>query len=123
MTYINRNGNGYRETVDEFSTYREALERVSDGFPVNRDDVQARALQRTVWVAEWHIPGCLSESFSICLSKADAIDSACSMAEGENGIPRGMKTALRKYGRFDTQSPMFGYCINTIERRKFADMF
>lgn len=103
--------------------FDEALERVSDGRYVDSSEVQTRALQRMVWVAEWHIPGCLSESFSICLSKADAIDSACSMSENENGAPRGMKTALRKYGRFDSQSPMFGTCVNTIERRKFWTLF
>lgn len=104
-------------------TFDEALERINDQRTVNPDDVQARALERFVWVAEWHLPGCISESWSVCLTKEDAIETACGFAEGEKGIPRGMKSALRKHGRFDTQSPMFGHCINTIERRTLRDLF
>jgi hypothetical protein len=103
-------------------TFDEALERINDERCISRADVQARALERFIWVAEWHLPGCLSESQSYCLTKADAIEAACSMAENENGAPWGMKTQLSKYGRFDSQSPMFGRCINTVSRVRLADL-
>lgn len=103
--------------------YDMALERLNDGRSIASTlDVYASALKRVVWVAEWHLPGCLSESFVYCTSKQNAIDVACSMAEGENGVPRGMKTALRKHGRFDSDSPLYGRCINTVEKRILADL-
>ena len=68
----------------------DALERIADGRMVSRDDVQAAALRRRVWIAEWHIPGCLSESFDVCLTKGEAIESALLMAETSDGVPRGM---------------------------------
>jgi len=100
-------------------TFDDALQRIADERCVARDDVQARALRRRVWIAEWHIPGCVSESFSVVTTKRDAIECALAMADGP---PRGMATALRRYGRFDSQSPMFGRCINTIERRTLGDL-
>lgn len=104
-------------------TFSEALERINDGRSVDSCDVQARALSRALWVAEWHIPGCVSESQSICTTKRDAITCALSMAEGENGAPRGMRTALERFGRFDSQSPLFGTCVNTVSRMTLADLF
>jgi len=98
-------------------SFDEAIEKISDGRYVKSSDVLASAHNRVVWVAEWHIPGCISESFSICTSKADAIECALFMANN----PRGMKTALRQHGRFDSDSPMFGVCINTIERRALGE--
>lgn len=109
---------GYRS---KFS-FADTLTLINEGRHVSADQIKASALKRKVWVAEWHLPGCLSESRAYCLTKADAIDSACSMAEGEDGIPRGMKTSLRKYGRFDSDSPMFGRCINTVECHTLADL-
>jgi len=100
-------------------TFDEALERIHEQRPVKSSDVLASALQRKVWVAEWHVPGCLSETFDVCLTKKDAIATACGYADGAS---RGMKTALRKYGRFDSESPLFGRCINTIEQRTLADL-
>ena len=103
-------------------TFDEALERIGDERHVSANDVRADALRRSVWVAEWHIPGCLSESFSVVTSKRDAIACALSMAESEEGPPRGMKTALQRSGRFDSNSPLFGTCVNTIEKRTLADL-
>ena len=103
-------------------TFDEALDKISDGRMVRSEDVLASALHRMVWVAEWHIPGCLSESQCYCTSKKDAIECACSMAEGEDGIPRGMKTSLIKYGRFDSHSELFGTCINTVSKMRLSDI-
>lgn len=103
-------------------TFDEAMQRVNDERYLQAKHVRADALRRKVWIAEWHIPGCMSESRSYCTTKADAINAACSMAESEDGAPRGMRTALRLSGRFDSQSPMFGTCINTIERVTLADI-
>ena len=105
-------------------TFDEALQRIGDERHVTRGEVQSRALQRKVWIAEWHIPGCLSESFSVCLTKAEAIESALGFANvGECGEPpRGMASALRKYGRFDSRSPLYGTCVNTISCAVLADL-
>ena len=99
-------------------TFEEALEDIGDGRFVKWQDVQARALKRKVWIAEWHLPGCLSESYDVCLSKADAIESALMMADS----PRGMKTSLVKYGRFDCRTEMYGYVINTVSSRRLVDI-
>lgn len=101
--------------------FDEVIEKIGDERSVSRADIRADVLHRKVWIAEWHMPGCLSESFNVCVTKRDAIESALLMAENENGAPRGMKTALRKYGRFDSESEMYGTCINTIHRQTIAD--
>lgn len=103
-------------------TFEDALEDLSDGCFVKRGNVLASALNRKVWVAEWHLPGCLSESQCYSTTKAEAIYSALVMAEGDNGPPRGMKTALMRYGTFETQSPLFGRVINTVSRTTLADL-
>lgn len=106
-------------------TFDEALQRINDQMPVHSADVQARALRRRVWVAEWHLPGCLSESFSVCLTKSDAIECALSMAEGEDGAPRGMRADLERYGRSDRTAPdaWAHGAITTIERRQLWTLF
>ena len=45
-------------------TFDEALERLNDERPVSSSEVYACALDRVIWIAEWHCPGCLSESVS-----------------------------------------------------------
>lgn len=105
-------------------SFYEALQAINDGQSLNYQDVQARALRRMVWVAEWHLPGCLSESFSVCTTKRDAIECALSMAEGELGAPRGMRADLQRYGRSDRTAPdaWAHGAITTIERRTLADI-
>jgi hypothetical protein len=102
-------------------TFDDVMEMIGDERMVDRSDVLASALNRTVWVAEWHIPGCMSESRSYCVSKKDAISCALSMANDENGN-RGMITSLRKYGRFDSKTEMFGTVINTVTKHKLIDL-
>jgi len=106
-------------------TFDEALQRINDGCSVHRNDVQARALRRRIWVAEWHLPGCLSESFSVCLTKSDAIKSALSMAEGAEGAPRGMRADLQRYGRSNRTAPdaWARGAITTIEKRALSSLF
>ncbi len=103
-------------------TFDEALERINDGRAVSSSDIQSRALSRFVWVAEWHLPGCLSESRGYTLTKRDAITQCLYMAEGENGPPRGMKTSLMRFGRFDSDSPIYGRCVNTVSRVCLSDI-
>jgi len=105
-------------------TFDEALQRINDECSVHSADVQARALRRHVWIAEWHLPGCLSESFSVCLTKSDAIDCALSMAEGADGAPRGMRADLIRYSRSDRTAPdaWARGAITTVERRTLADI-
>ena len=106
-------------------TFNEALERINDQRTVTRDEVQARALRRVVWVAEWHLPGCLSESFSVYLTKRDAIKCALSMAEDSDGPPRGMLADLQRSGRSYRTAPgaMFPHAITTVERRALWTLF
>lgn len=106
-------------------TFWEALERINDQRSVDANEVQARALRRMVWVAEWHLPGCLSESFSVCLTKRDAIESALSMAEGAEGAPRGMRADLQRFGQSDRTAPdaWAHGAITTIERRALHTLF
>lgn len=94
--------------------FDDTLERISDGFSVDASSVQSRALQRVVWVAEWHIPGCLSESFSICTTRADAISCALDFCGGV----RGALSDLRKHGRTDRVSPdaYVSMAITTVYR-------
>lgn len=105
-------------------TFDEALQRINDQCAVHHNDVQAAALRRRIWIAEWHLPGCLSESFSVCLTKSEAIESALSMAEGAEGAPRGMRADLMRYGRSDRTAPdaWAHGAITTIERRTLADI-
>lgn len=102
-------------------TFDQALERIGDERSTDANDVQARALQRKIWVAEWHIPGCLSESFSVCPTKADAIAQALEFC----GHVRGAKADLQRYGQTDRVSPdaYVSMAITTIERRTLGDMF
>ena len=106
-------------------SFYEALQAINDGQSLNYQDVQARALRRLVWVAEWHIPGCLSESFSVCTTKRDAIECALSMAEGELGAPRGMRADLERFGRSDRTPPdgWASQAITTIEKRALSTLF
>lgn len=106
-------------------TFDEALQRINDQCSVHSADVQARALRRRVWVAEWHLPGCISESFSVCLTKSDAIESALSMAEGAEGAPRGMRADLQRYGWSDRVAPdaWARGAITTIEKRALSSLF
>lgn len=99
-------------------TFDDVMEMIAEERQIDRANVSAKALQRTVWVAEWHVPGCLSESRSYCTTKKDAIESALMMADS----PRGMKTSLQKYGRFDCHTEMFGTVINTVENYKLSDI-
>lgn len=99
-----------------------AMERINDERIVCAADVQAKALDRVVWVAEWHVPGCISESRGYYVTKADAIEGAMEMAETEDGAPRGMKTALVKHGRFDGDTEMFGRVINTVCKTTLRDI-
>lgn len=99
-------------------SFDQAMARINDGRFVKASEISARALKRKVWVAEWHLPGCLSESQSICLTKAQAIEDALSFADS----PKGMKTTLRKHGRFDSDSEVFGTCINTVFEARLSDL-
>lgn len=102
--------------------FDEAMERLNDERPLNAGQVTGTALKRVVWIAEWHIPGCLSESRSLCLTKAEAIKAACSMAEVDGEAPRGMNTAMRKFHRFDCPTEMYGSVINTISKHTLHDL-
>jgi len=105
-------------------TFDQALDRINDERSIDASEVQARALQRYIWIAEWHFPGCLSESRAYCLTKAGAIESALMFAEGENGPPRGMLADLQRYGNSDRTAPdaWARGAITTIERVRLRDI-
>lgn len=106
-------------------SFYEALQAINEGQSLSYQDVQARALRRRVWVAEWHLPGCLSESFIVCTTKRDAIERALSMAEGELGAPRGMRADLERFGRSDRTAPdaWASRAVTTIEKRALFTLF
>jgi len=101
-------------------TFDEAIEQLSEWRPVHARDVYKNALSRKVWVAEWRIPGCLSESRSITTTKANAID-ACLQFTGDDP-PRGMLSALRQHERYVSHSPLYGQCVNTVECMTLGDL-
>ena len=82
-------------------TFDEALRNLDDQRSVDANNVQARALRRKLWIAEWHIPGCLSESVDYCLTRADAITQAL----GFCGHARGAKSDLQRYGSTGRVAP------------------
>jgi hypothetical protein len=108
-------------------TFYEALERLCDDRQVDRKAVQARALQRKVWIAEWHIPGCLSESRAILTRKVDAIEAAVEFtgADGSSAINHycpGIREALRRNGQYQHHTELYGNVITTIERLTLGDL-
>jgi hypothetical protein len=105
--------------------FDEALEALHEQRSIDRASIQARALTRKVWVAEWHLPGCISESFNVCTSKREAIESALFMAEGLDGSPRGMRADLERFGRSDRVAPNAWArgAITTVYRARLADLF
>lgn len=100
--------------------FDEALERINDGRRVDPKEVQARALSRKVWLAEWHLPGCLSESWSVCLTKEEAVQAGADFADGTNC--RGIKKALREQGSFQHKTKMFGRVITIIKKLTLGDL-
>jgi hypothetical protein len=106
-------------------TFDEALERIDDERRIDPAEVSAAALQRILWIAEWHIPGCLSESRSYCTTKRDAIESALMFAHDADGRPpRGMRSELRRYGRSDKVSAnaYVSMAITTVARHRLRDI-
>ena len=105
-------------------TFDEAIERINNERSIDASEVQARALRRYVWIAEWHFPGCLSESRTYCLTKSNAIESALDFASGEDGPPRGMLADLQRYGMSDRTAPdaWARGAITTIERVRLRDI-
>lgn len=103
-------------------TFDEALQLIADERPVHQGDVLAAALNRKVWIAEWHIPGCISESRAVCPTKAGAIDLALFFAKDENGPPRGMKAALQRNGFFCGRSPIYGPVTTTVTQHFLYDI-
>lgn len=108
--------------MSKLLNFDEAMERLNDERPLNAGQVTGTALKRVVWIAEWHIPGCLSESRSLCLTKSEAIKAGCGMAEIDHSAPRGMQTALRKFHRFDSKTALYGTVINTISKHTLHDL-
>lgn len=96
-------------------TYDEVLERLNEERTVNPTQTMKK---RKVWVAEWHLPGCLSEARSYCSTKADAVECALSF------LPEGVKakTALTRYGKLHSSSPLYGTCITTVTKHTIGDL-
>ena len=115
-----RNGEPWHEFNGPKLSF-DALEALANERRIDADDIDPRALQRMVWVAEWHIPGCLSESFSVCRTKADALETALGMC----GHARGARADLIRYGRTDRVSSdaYVSMAVTTIERRALHTLF
>lgn len=102
--------------------FEEAIQAINEERFISRDSVQSKALMRKVWIAEWHVPGCLSESQCVMVTKKDAIESSLKMAEGEDGPPKGMLNQLTKNHQFSCTSPLFGHVISTIRSCRLEDL-
>ena len=102
-------------------SFNDVLQLINDERSIDADNVQSRALSRYLWISEWHLPGCVSESRGYSLTKKDAIKNCLSMASGADGPPRGMATDLRTYGRSDRTAPdaWARGAISTIKRVYF----
>lgn len=101
-------------------TFDEALEAINSEQYISSDDVQPSALSRVVWVAEWHVPGCMSESRSYSTTKADALEIALVMC----GHVRGARADLIRRGHTDRVSPdtYVSMAITAIERCTLRDL-
>lgn len=105
-------------------TFDKALQRIADGRYPAASEVQARALQRKIWLYEWHLPGCISESWGVTDCKRNAIACALELAAGEAGPPRGMRADLMKWGTSNRAAPdaWAREAITTIKRRRLSDI-
>ena len=105
-------------------TFDDVLEIINEERPIDASNVQARALNRYLWVSKWHLPGYMFESRGYLLTKNDAIENCLSMACGADGPPRGMATDLRTYGRSDRTAPdaWARGAITTIVRVRLRDI-
>lgn len=105
-------------------SFDDVLQLINDDGCVDWRNVQSRALSRYLWVSEWHLPGCMSESRGYSLTKNDAIENCLSMASGVDGPPRGMLTDLRTYGASNRTAPdaWARGAISTIERVQLRDI-
>jgi hypothetical protein len=97
-------------------TFDQALEAINEERSIDSENVNARALQRKVWVASNGSPGCLNDSTSVCLTKRDAIES-CLLIAGDDA-PRGFVSALQRFER----TTIAGY-IYRIEQMRLRDLF
>lgn len=104
-------------------TFDEAMQHLNEGRIVQRHAVLAGAIKRKVWVAEWHIPGCLSETRSICTTKADAVEAGLDFARNEvDHFPRGLRSALERDGHFQHHTELFGTVATSVERMQLGDL-
>lgn len=104
-------------------TFSEVLERLADERSVDESNVQASALKRKVWIAEWHIPGCLSESRQICLTKAEAVQAGIDFATNDvDHFPRGLRAGLERDGFFQHHTELYGHVNTTIRQVTLAEL-
>jgi hypothetical protein len=105
-------------------SFDDALQRINDERFIDPREVSARALSRVVWVYEWHLPGCLSESRGYVTTKRDAIEGCLSMATGSEGAPRGMRADLQRYGQSSRTAPdaYVSGAISTVSRCTLSDL-
>lgn len=107
-------------------TYNEVLQRLNEDRSVDKWRVRKSALRQIVWLSEWHIPGCCSESRCFSTTKVDAIQAALAFADGCGkdgfGYPRGMLISLKRYGVAHTTSPLFGPVVTTVSRHRLEDL-
>lgn len=102
-------------------TFDEALEMLAEDRTIEACDVRADALRRFVWLAEWHVPGCLSESRAVCLTKADALANALDFIGDD---VRGARADLLRYGSTNRVSPdaYVRNAITTIRKHRLCDL-
>ena len=94
------------------------LQALADERHIKADEVQARVLERKVWLMMYSAPGCLPDHRDISLTKADAIDGAV-LLYGDDA-PRGFKTALQRHGIAPTDAN--GYYRVEVTQVSISDL-
>ena len=98
--------------------FEETVERLNEGRYTQASQVLASALNRKVWLVEWHLPGFLSQA--VLTSKEAAIK--CAIESMEDPAPRRAKTDLRKFGSFQYRTALYGTVITTVRQMSLSDL-
>ena len=86
-------------------TYDEALQALNEERCIDKEDVQARALRRKVWVSMNGLGGYMPNSRGVSRTKEGAIES-CVCVAGDDA-PRGFVSELRRTGSADSQGETY----------------
>jgi hypothetical protein len=100
----------------KYKTLSAVLDALNDGRIVKRDEVSARVLGARVYISGSGMPGCLYDyGPNYSRTKTAAIEDLLFAADSDEGAPRGMATALRRYGSFSHGYMRYEVSRDTLE--------